>query len=202
MLGISRITVRHALRNLEEAGLPAARARPRHLRALRHRRRRRARPHQLHRRDEDPGAARPARACWKRAGWRPAQEIADALEIALGEPVVQLSRLRLGNGMPIGIQTSAPAGGARPRPLRGGRRVSSRSMRWLQRALRHQPGQGQGSIPGRPRRRCRCRAHPAERQAPRPSRSSASPTIVHGPFEFTLSTMRADRYEIRSVLYV
>ena len=34
------------------------------------------------------------------------EEMADALEIGLGEPVVQLKRLRLGNGLPIGIQTS------------------------------------------------------------------------------------------------
>ena len=36
-------------------------------------------------------------------------EIADALEIALGDPVIRLKRLRLGNGLPIGIQIVAPA---------------------------------------------------------------------------------------------
>ena len=38
-------------------------------------------------------------------------DMADALEIALGAPVVQLKRLRLGNGLPIGIQLIGPYGG-------------------------------------------------------------------------------------------
>src|SRR6185437_14086244 len=105
MLGISRITLRHALRNLEEAGL-----------VLR-----------------EHGRGTFVRSATVVAGARgltsftqemvtlglvvgtrllaaeiiPASpEIADALDIELGEAVVKLRRLRLGNNAPIGIQTA------------------------------------------------------------------------------------------------
>ncbi len=107
MLGISRITVRHALRNLEEAGL----LRREHGRGT------------FVRSATVVAGVRGltsftdemrtlALAPTTRLDLRPdrmaaSEEIADALEICLGRcPVVQLKRLRLGNDMPIGIQTS------------------------------------------------------------------------------------------------
>ena len=105
MLGISRITVRHALRNLEEAGLlrrehgrgtfvrsATVVAGVRGLTSFT---------------DEMRTLALSAGTRLLEAKQLAADEqVADALEISIGDPVVSLKRLRLGNGNPIGIQTS------------------------------------------------------------------------------------------------
>ena len=158
MLGISRITVRHALSNLEEAGLAAARARPRHFR---------------------PAATIVAGvrgltsftdemrslACAGRllleARRIPAEgEIADALEIASGEAVVKLRRLRLGNGMPIGIQTAHLPEARVPGLIEDAANVRF-ALPLARGTLRHRSGQGPGGLSRRPRRRIGRRVHSA-----------------------------------------
>ena len=199
MLGISRITVRHALRNLEAAGLL--------------------------RREHGRGTF--VRSATVVAGARgltsfteematlglvvgtrvldaevilaPA-EIADALEIPLGEPLLRLRRLRLGNNAPIGIQTAHLPVARVPGLLEEARDIVS-----LYETLRSR----YGIAP--------VEAHEvyrvglvAEEDAELIQLPAGTPAFVvqrigldaNGPFEFTLSTMRADRYEIRSTLYI
>src|SRR5690606_38006036 len=102
---ISRITVRHALRNLEEVGLlrrehgrgtfvrsATVVAGVRGLTSFT---------------DEMKTLALTAGTKLLEASRLPASEtIADALAVPVGEPLVRLRRLRLGNGLPIGIQSS------------------------------------------------------------------------------------------------
>ncbi|MDB5561719.1 MAG: putative transcriptional regulator of N-Acetylglucosamine utilization, GntR family [Hyphomicrobiales bacterium] len=199
MLGISRITVRHALRNLEEAGLL--------------------------RREHGRGTF--VRSATVVAGARgltsfteematlglvvgtklldaeiilaPA-DIADALEIPLGEPLVKLRRLRLGNNSPIGIQTAhlpvARVPGLFERALEVGSLYTTlRSHYGIEPVEAHEVYRV-GLV--------------AEEDAELIQLPAGTPAFVvqriafdaRGPFEFTVSTMRADRYEIRSTLYI
>src|SRR5690606_24474163 len=105
LLGVSRITLRHALRNLEEAGLL---------------RREHGRGTFVRSATVVAGArgltsfTSEMQSLGLTVGTRvldattiPATEqIADAVKIAVGEPVLRLRRLRLGNDAPIGIQTA------------------------------------------------------------------------------------------------
>jgi GntR family transcriptional regulator len=199
MLGISRITVRHALRNLEEAGLL--------------------------RREHGRGTF--VRSATVVAGARgltsftqematlglvvgtrllkaeiilaPA-EIADALEIAIGEPLVKLRRLRLGNNAPIGIQTAhlpvvRVPGLFEQAPDIGSLYTTLRSRFGIEPIEAHEVYRV-GLV--------------AEEDAELIQLPAGTPAFVvqriafdaQGPFEFTVSTMRADRYEIRSTLYI
>lgn len=199
LLGISRITLRHALRNLEEAGLL--------------------------RREHGRGTF--VRSATVVAGVRgltsfseemrtlalaastqliesnrigATLEMADALEIAVGDPVVQLKRLRLGNGLPIGIQTSHLPEARVPGLFEEAAAVQS-LYRWLDERC--------GIKPVKAKEVYRV-GRVAEADADLIQLAANTPAFeveriaydTKGPFEYALSTMRADRYEIRSTLYV
>jgi GntR family transcriptional regulator len=199
MLGISRITLRHALRNLEEAGLL--------------------------RREHGRGTF--VRSATVVAGVRgltnfteemrtlalaastqlveahrigATLEMADALEIAIGDSVVQLKRLRLGNGLPIGIQTSHLPEARVPGLFADAANVQS-LYRWLDEHCGIKPVKAKEIY-----RVGRVAEADAELiQLPTNTPAFEVERIGYdsrGPFEYTLSTMRADRYEIRSTLYV
>lgn len=199
MLAISRITLRHALRNLEEAGML--------------------------RREHGRGTF--VRSATMVAGVRgltsftdemqtlalspgtrllaahiiPAsREIAEALEIAEGDSVVQLRRLRLGNGQPIGIQTThLPAN--RVHGLFEAAPDVTSLYQWLK--------DHAGIVPAKAKEVYRVSTVAADDAADLQLEAGTPAFEVEritfdarSPFEFAVSTMRADRYEIRSTLYV
>lgn len=199
LLGISRITVRHALGNLEDAGLL--------------------------RREHGRGTF--VRSATVVAGVRgltsfteemqtlglspgtrllgaqviaASADIADALDIALGEPIVQLRRLRLGNTMPIGIQTAHL-----PQALVPGLFDAASGVQ----SLYHWLGSHCGIKPVKAREVYRV-GRVTDADAEMIQLAAGTPAFIveritydeRGPFEFARSTMRADRYEIRSTLYV
>ena len=197
MFGVSRITLRHALRNLEEHGLL--------------------------RREHGRGTF--VRSTTLVAGTREltsfTQEMghlglvvgsrlldcslttanaatAAALEIDEGDPVVRIRRLRLGNDAPIGIQTAQLSTARVPGFLDSGCRKARSTKRWKSATAS-----------------CRVEAREVYRVAAVGAEDAAlldlaegSPAFVverittdeRGPFEFTVSIMRGDRYEIRSTL--
>ena len=199
MLGISRITVRHALRNLEEAGLlrrehgrgtfvrsATVVAGVRGLTSFT---------------DEMRTLALSAGTRLLEAKQLAADEqVADALEISIGDPVVSLKRLRLGNGNPIGIQTSHLPEARVPGLFADAQNVQS-LYNWLK-------SHG-GIVPVKAKEVYRVgrvdAADAADLQLPAGTPAFEVERIAfdsRGPFEFTLSTLRADRYEIRSTLYI
>ena len=199
MLGISRITVRHALRNLEEAGLlrrehgrgtfvrsATVVAGVRGLTSFT---------------DEMKTLALAPSTQLLEARRVPAEEeMADALEIALGDPVVQLKRLRLGNGMPIGIQTSHLPEARVPGLYDEASRVQS-LYAWLKERCDITPVKAKEVY--RVGRVDEADADLIQLPAGTPAFEVERIAFdSRGPFEYALSTMRADRYEIRSTLYV
>lgn len=199
MLGISRITVRHALRNLEEAGLlrrehgrgtfvrsATVVAGVRGLTSFT---------------DEMKTLALAPSTQLLEARRVPAdEEMADALEIALGDPVVQLKRLRLGNGMPIGIQTSHLPESRVPGLYDEASRVQS-LYAWLKERCDITPVKAKEVY--RVGRVDEADADLIQLPAGTPAFEVERIAFdSRGPFEYALSTMRADRYEIRSTLYV
>jgi GntR family transcriptional regulator len=198
MLGISRITLRHALRNLEEAGL----LRREHGRGT------------FVRSATEVAGARGLTSFTEEmvtlglvVGTRllkaeivPATaDMADALDIEPGVDMVRLRRLRLGNNAPIGIQTAHLPAARFP-----GLFDEAGQMGSLYETLRNR----YGITPVEAREVYRVGLVSAE-DADLIGQPAGTPAFVvervafdaNGPFEFTVSTMRADRYEIRSTLY-
>lgn len=199
MLGISRITLRHALRNLEEAGL----LRREHGRGT------------FVRSTTMVAGARgltsftsEMQSLGLSVGTRvlaaeiiPATaQVADAIDLQPGEPVLRLRRLRLGNDAPIGIQTAHL-----PAALVPGLEADATEVQSLYEALKSR----YRIVPVKANEVYRIGAVSAE-DAELIQLPAGTPAFVvervtyssKGPFEFTTSTMRADRYEIRSTLYV
>lgn len=197
MLGVSRITIRHALRNVEESGLL--------------------------RREHGRGTF--VRTSTVTAGVRgltsftqemtdrglvvgsrvlelveqaASQEVASALEIVDGAPVVKIRRLRAGNNLPIGIQTAfipaerVPGLAGLSQPIPSLYEVLRERFGITPQEAREIYGVGTVSV----------------EDAALLEVEAGSPAFVvqritsdsRGPFEYTVSTMRGDRYEIRSRL--
>ena len=199
MLGVSRITMRHALRNMEEWGLL---------------RREQGRGTFVRSSTVIAGARGPTSLTQEMAdrglsvGSRllelkeiPADNaIASALEIREGVAVVKLRRLRSGGGQPIGIQTAYLPAKRTPGLADTGDPVIS-----LYAILRDR----YGLVPQSALEVYRVGAVSPE-DAELLEVAAGSPAFIvqrttsdaRGPYEFTLSTMRGDRYEIRSKLRV
>jgi GntR family transcriptional regulator len=199
LFGVSRITIRHALRNIEDSGLlrrehgrgtfvrsATVIAGARGLTSFT---------------EEMANLGLQVGSRLLAAGIVPAiREVAGALDIEEGEPVVRLRRLRLGNDAPIGIQTAHLPLARVPGFLDHVAELAS-----LYDMLR----QRYGIAPREAREVYRVGTVPAE-DADLIQLAAGSPAFIVeratfdalGPFEFTLSTMRGDRYEIRSTLRV
>ncbi|MBO6716320.1 MAG: GntR family transcriptional regulator [Rhizobiaceae bacterium] len=197
MLGVSRITVRHALRNIEEAGL----LRREHGRGT------------FVRTSTVTAGVRGLTSFTQEMADRglvvgsrvldvaelPASpEVATALEIAEGEPVVKLRRLRAGNNLPIGIQNAFIPAARVPGLADIGEPVPSLYELLKQRF---------GITPQMAREIYRVGIVSPEDAGPLEVAAGSPAFIVQritsdarAPFEYTVSTMRGDRYEIRSRL--
>jgi len=196
LLGVSRITVRHALRNLEESGTlrrehgrgtfvrsAALVAGTRNLTSFT---------------DEMATLGMHAGSRLIARDAIPATApMAAALEIGEGERVVRIRRLRLGDNAPIGIQT------AHLRFDRAGGLLDEEVTGSLYAHLQAR----YGIVPSEASEVYRVGAV-SEDEASLLEVAAGSPAFVverttvdaRGPFEFTLSTMRGDRYLIRSTL--
>lgn len=197
MLGVSRITIRHALRNVEESGL----LRREHGRGT------------FVRTSTVTAGVRGLTSFTQEMADRglvvgsrvlemvelPASlEVASALEIAEGEPVVKVRRLRAGNNQPIGIQNAFMPATRVPGLVDIGEQVPS-----LYALLKTRFG----IAPQVAREIYRVGVVSSE-DAELLEVDVGSPAFIvqritsdgHGPFEYTVSTMRGDRYEIRSRL--
>jgi GntR family transcriptional regulator len=199
MLGVSRITMRHALRNMEECGLlRREQGRGTFVRSstviagVRG-------PTSFTQEMADRGLAVGSRILELEA--IPADNaIASALEIREGTEVCKIRRLRSGGGQPIGIQTAYLPAKRTPGLL-----DISDPMPSLYVMLRDRFGLTPQSALEIYRI-----GTVSETDAGLLEVAPGSPAfIVHritsdtrGPYEFTVSTMRGDRYEIRSKLYV
>ena len=198
ILGVSRITLRHALRRLEESG---------------HLRREHGRGTFVRRStivagirgltsftDEMANLGEAASTRRTRAEEMPAdEEVAAALGLEPSEPVVRLRRVRLGDGNPIGVQTAFLPLARVPGflPIEG--EIAS-----LYTLLRDRWG-----IEPRQAEEIYRVGTVALEDAGDLGIPAGSPAFevrrltsdAQGPFEYVQSTMRADRYEIRSKLF-
>jgi GntR family transcriptional regulator len=197
MLGVSRITIRHALRNLEEIGL----LRREHGRGT------------FVRSATLVAGARGLTSFTEemsnlglKAGSRlldqeviaATGELAAALEIEEGASVLRIRRLRLGGDAPVGVQTAHL-------PL--DRAAALASAGALEGSLYTELESRCGIVPEEARETYRV-ALIDEPEAALLGIAVGSPVFVverttadaRGVFEFTLSLMRGDRYEIRSTL--
>jgi GntR family transcriptional regulator len=197
MLGVSRITIRHALRKLEDQGV----VRKEHGRGT------------FVRSSRLVGGAQAVTSFSREMaelGRTPGSVLLDievvlsdarttsALELSEPQPVLRIRRLRTGDGEPIGIQTAHLLRDVVP-DLEG-HELAHRSLYDLLR-------ERYGVVP--------TAAHEVYRVGTATPEEAAileiepgTPVFVvlrvanseSGPFEFTTSTMRADRYEIRTTL--
>lgn len=197
MLGVSRITIRHALRVIEESGL----LRREHGRGT------------FVRTSTVTAGVRGLTSFTQEMADRglvvgsrllemvelpAAPEVASALEIAEGEMVVMVRRLRAGNDQPIGIQTAFLPCARVPGFLDIGLAVPS-----LYELLRNRFGISAEAALEIYRVGIVSPADAALLEV-----EAGSPAFVvqritsdaRGPFEYTVSIMRGDRYEIRSRL--
>jgi GntR family transcriptional regulator len=197
MLGVSRITIRHALRNLEESGLLRREhgrgtfvrsatlvAGARGLTSFT---------------EEMSNLGLAAGSRLLEQGVTPAAgDVAAALEVEEGALVLRIRRLRLGGDAPIGIQTAHLPLTRVAGLLDNGPLVGS-----LYEALAAHCG-----LKAEEAREVYRVAPVDEPEAALLGVASGSPVFVvertsadaRGIFEFTLSLMRGDRYEIRSTL--
>jgi GntR family transcriptional regulator len=199
MLGVSRITMRHALRNMEEWGLlRREQGRGTFVRSSTIIAGARG-PTSLTQEMADRGLSVGSRILELRE--IPADNsVASALEIREGASVVKLRRLRLGGGQPIGVQTAYL-----PEKRVPGLADMEGALVSLYATLRDRFG----LVPQSALEVYRVGAASAE-DAELLEVAAGSPAFIvqrttsdaRGPYEFTVSTMRGDRYEIRSKLRV
>jgi GntR family transcriptional regulator len=199
MLGVSRITMRHALRNMEEWGLlRREQGRGTFVRSSTIIAGARG-PTSLTQEMADRGLSVGSRILELRE--IPADNsVASALEIREGASVVKLRRLRLGGGQPIGVQTAYL-----PEKRVPGLADMEGALVSLYATLRDRFG----LVPQSALEVYRVGAASAE-DAELLEVATGSPAFIvqrttsdaRGPYEFTVSTMRGDRYEIRSKLRV
>lgn len=200
MLGVSRITVRHALRNIEESGLL---------------RREHGRGTFVRSSTVIAGVRGLTSFTQEMAGLglvvgsrilgigeeAASAEVAAALDIRQGEAVARLHRLRLGNETPIGVQTAYLPLARVP----GFLAAMEAGPASLYETLRTRFG-----IAPREAREVFRVGTVSEADAALLGIEAGSPAFVVeritsdaiGPFEFVHSIMRGDRYEIRSRLHV
>jgi GntR family transcriptional regulator len=199
MFGVSRITIRHALRNIEEWGLlRREQGRGTFVRSSTITAGVRG-PTSLTQEMMDRGLAVGSRIL-ELATVAADSDIASALEIRKATTVCKIRRLRSGGGRPIGIQTAYLTAKRVPGLLDIAEPVPS-----LYALLRDRFG----LAPQSALEIYRVGAVSAA-DAELLEVAVGSPAfIVHritsdarGPYEFTVSTMRGDRYEIRSKLHV
>jgi len=202
MLGVSRITVRHALANLETAGLlRREHGRGTFVRSARLVAGTRALTSFTHEMAA-LGVAVDSRLI-DITTVEAAPDVAEALELAPGDPVVLVRRLRIGGGRPVGVQNAH---------LRADR------VTGLAAADLDPGGPAGGSLYVVLQQRFGIVAVDASEvfrvagataaDAALLELSPATPVFLverctsdgRGPFEFTQSTMRGDRYEIRTTL--
>jgi GntR family transcriptional regulator len=128
------------------------------------------------------------------------EEMADALQIVVDDPVVQLRRLRLGKGLPIGIQTTHLPEARVPGLYESAASIQS-LYAWLKEHCAITPVKAKevyrvGRVADRDAGFIQLPAGTPAFEVERIAYDS------QGPFEYARSIMRADRYEIRSTLYI
>ena len=197
MLGVSRITVRHALANLEAAGV----LRREHGRGTFVRTPRLVAGTRALTSFSDEMAALGLEISARVLDVRlvdATEPVATALEIEAGTPVVRLRRLRFGGNHPIGLQT-AHLRADRVDGLGAGAIGDGSLYRLLRERYGIRPAWAEEVFRV---------AGASKRDADLLGIARGDPVFMvervtydeDGPFEFTMSTMRGDRYEIRSSL--